>query len=152
MPEMTEVPHVKSVAHGMFQGADELLNVLFDVVVPIIVGVAGIFCARVLGLSATFHLVFGEANISGFSNTAAEGLVDGVLASVIWGSVAVSLWRAQKRVSDGARWVLRPIAAFFGGLSAGELILGVTNNIGTGPQWIATAVYELSQAAGGSPP
>ena len=148
--ELAQHTTVKNLKTGLCEGADEILNVIFDVLVPIIVLIAGFFLTDMLGLSGAFHQLFTAADIKGFSGTILEGNVDGLLAAIIWGAVAYSVWKTQEHKKDGVRWILRPIAAFFGGLALGELFNGLTAHIGYGEQLIGNAVKELVTAVEGA--
>ena len=142
MPESVEKV-ASGAAHGMFEGIGEFVDVILDIVVPILAAIAGFLLASAVGLGALFHNLFFFAQIPNFSGTQAESIVDGLLASAIWGGAALSLWRASHHDGMGFRWVVRSFATFFGGMSIRELVNGLTSSTFNEGGLLGNLAYEL---------
>ncbi len=122
--------------HGVGKGAEEaameLLDVLFLWIVPLITLIVGYLMSPAIGLSgAVGTLIDGVLGSLGVAQHVMAS-VAGLVAVVIWGTIAGTAWSLSKKIgSKYSRWILRPVATLFGGFAIGEvpaLAAGKVNN------------------------
>lgn len=120
----------KHAAHGLGKGAlkgiEELAEVFFEYILPLILVLVGILTAGALGLSGA--IATGLSDIQGISSS---GLIIGsdLIAAGIWGAAAGACWAASGIDVEYASWVLRPIAGYFTGLVIGELFAALNSQV-----------------------
>ncbi len=133
MPEVGA--EANAAAHGMAAGAKdaaiELLDVLFEWIIPLIAIIIGYVMSAAIGLSGALGtLIDGVLGSVGVSPTT-MAYIAGLLAVVIWGAIAGAMWSVQKKAGKYGMYILRPLAALFGGFAIGEipaLTKGQVNN------------------------
>lgn len=109
----------------------ELLDVLFDWVIPIITLVVGYVLSAAIGLSGLIGTaVDGVLGAAGVSSTVMNYVAD-LVAILIWGCIGAGCWAAAKKAGGYAAWILKPLATLFWGFALGEvgaLANGKVNN------------------------
>lgn len=134
------------LASGAAEGANEILDVLFDWVVPVITLVVGYVAAAGIGLSGAIGTVIdGALGSTGLSSTVMNYIAD-LIAVLIWGVIGGAMWSVASSHKGYASWVLRPLATFFWGLALGEVGALVGGKVLNGS--IGSAVNTLDGKAG----
>lgn len=113
---------IAGLGHGAERGALEILDVIFDWVVPVITLVVGYVMSASIGLSGALGTVIdGALGGTGISQTVLVYIAD-LVAVLIWGVIGGAMWSVAKSY-DGhyASYVLRPLATLFWGFALGEL-------------------------------
>ncbi|MGI0129357.1 MAG: hypothetical protein ACREEC_04285 [Thermoplasmata archaeon] len=135
--EVARVPH--EIAKDALEAAEELAEVFFKWILPILLIIVGIFVVNQIGLSGALGTAFSE-----LSSISASGviLVADLVAAGIWGGIGAALWA----FADG-KWgvyIMHPIAGLFIGFSIGELFNALAGKVGNGSIGTATSKLETS--------
>lgn len=121
----------------------ELLEVLFEWIVPILTLIVGYIISASIGLSGIIGTaVDGVLGATGVSATVMAYVAD-IAAILIWGCIGAGMWAAAQKVGGYASWILRPLATLFWGFALGEvpaLAAGKVNNgtLGTASSKLAS--------------
>ena len=119
MPEVEAA--ATGLAHGAEEAAFEILDVIFEWIVPVITLIVGYLVSASIGLSGALGTVIdGALGATGISAVTMIYISD-LIAILIWGVVAGGLWSAQHRLKGYAVWIMRPLATLFGGFALGEV-------------------------------
>lgn len=133
MPEESAGGAVKQLGHGAKEATVELLDVIFEWIVPVITLVVGYTMTATIGLSgALATIVDGALGSAGMSAAAMTYIADG-LAALVWGGIGAGMWSVSKSY-DGhyASYILRPLSTFFWGLGLGELGNALSGKVANG--------------------
>lgn len=109
----------------------ELLEVIFDWIVPILTLVVGYVMSSGIGLSGVLGTVIdGALGATGLASNVMAYIAD-LLAILIWGCIGAGLWAARNKAGEWGGYVLKPLATLFFGFALGEapnLIAGKVAN------------------------
>ena len=112
----------RGAASGAAHGAMELVDVLFEWIVPLVFVIVGFALGTAIGLSgAVWTLVDAAVGNSGLSSTVVNYIAN-FAAILIWAGIGAALWSAQH--SAGGKigmYILRPIATLFWGFALSEV-------------------------------
>ena len=112
---------VKGLANGSKEAAVEILDVIFEWIVPVITLVVGYVMAAGIGLSGALATVIdGALGSTGLSSTVMTYIAD-LIAVLIWGVIGGAMWAVAKSHAGYAAYVLRPLATLFWGFALGEV-------------------------------
>ena len=122
MPEeATPNAAIRGLGAGAKDAAMELLDVLFDWVVPLLTLIVGYVLSSSIGLSGLIGTaVDGVLGSAGVSATVMNYVAD-IVAILIWGCIGAGMWYAAKKVDGYAAWILKPLATLFWGFAFGEV-------------------------------
>ena len=128
MPDVANA--ATGIGHAAESAAFEILDVIFEWIVPVITLVVGYVLSASLGLSGCLGTVIdGALGATGISATAMVYVAD-LIAILIWGVIGGGLWAASNKV-DGkyAMWIMRPLATLFFGFALGEIGALASGNV-----------------------
>jgi len=136
MPEEAAIAHgAKAVAEDALDAAEDLAEIFFMWILPIILVLVGIFVVNQIGLSGAIGTAFSE--LGSISKTGVVLIAD-LIAAGIWGGISGVFWvaagsaRMRKATRDYAPWIMRPIAGLFTGFAIGELFNALAGKVGNG--------------------
>jgi hypothetical protein len=152
MPETeAAVAHgARAVAEDALEAAEDLAEIFFMWILPLILTLVGIFVVNQIGLSGAIGTAFSE--LTSFSQSGVV-LVADLIAAGIWGGVGATLWafsgstKVTRKDGFSAAWIMRPIAGLFTGFAIGELLNALAGKVGNGS--IGSAVSTLETKVGG---
>ena len=130
----------------------ELLNVVFDYLIPIVLVVVGVYVCHLIGLSGVLADHIDSVAPSTVSSTTVALVADlGALA--IWAAVAGAFWHLDgmhrgtgvgKTAIVG--WVMRSLAGLFTGFAIGELAAAIQGKVNSGALagWVTSGKTALA--------
>jgi len=128
----------------------ELLDVLFEWVVPLIFLLVGSYVGSSLGLSGLLYNLIDPIVPTTVTTTTMVWVVD-LLAALVWLCIGGALWHAQGQKSSGPgvvakfnlkRAVFRVLGALFMGAAIGEGYNLTQKKVGSGP--LSTASWKIA--------
>ena len=138
----------EGVAHGLTKAGTEtvgeLLNVVFDYLIPIVMVVVGVYVSTLIGLSGLIADLIDSVAPSGVSGNTVAIIAD-LSAVAIWAAAAGAFWHLDGRHRSGAAsgtaivgWVMRALAGLFAGFALGELAAAIQMKVNSGmlAKWV----------------
>ena len=145
---MVDLPAAPAaISKDVLEAAEDLAEVFFKWVLPIVLVIVGIFVCNTIGLSGALGTAFSE--LSSISQSGVVIVAD-LVAAGIWGGVGGALWG----LGGGSKWavyIMHPLAGLFIGFSIGELFNALAGKVGNGSLGGLTSKLETatSKIAGG---
>lgn len=150
MADEAAVAHgARAVADDALEAAEDLAEVFFMWILPLILVLVGIFVVNQIGLSGAIGTAFSE--LSSFSASGVV-LVADLIAAGVWGGIGAAFWSFSGHKSITAKthgyapWIMRPIAGLFTGFAVGELLNALSGKVGNGT--LGGAVSKLETKVG----
>ncbi|MCI4357349.1 MAG: hypothetical protein L3K18_09510 [Thermoplasmata archaeon] len=116
---------------GSKAAAMELIDVIFDWIVPILTLIVGYVTSSGIGLSGALGTVIdGALGATGIPSNVMAYIAD-LIAILIWGCIGAGLWASRGKAGEWGGYVLKPLATLFFGFAIGEapnLIAGKVSN------------------------
>jgi hypothetical protein len=125
----------ENALHGLGTGAKdavfELVDVIFDWIVPILTLIVGYVMSAAVGLSGALGTVIdGALGATGIGANVMAYMAD-IIAILIWGCIGAALWAGRNKAGEWGGYILKPLSTLFFGFAIGEapaLIGGKVNN------------------------
>ncbi len=141
---------LSSAGHATMEAGEEVLNILFEWIVPIITLLVGFYIGGSIGLSGAIYSLLDGVIPSSVSNTALIWSSD-LVAAAIFAAIAGGMWHVagggeSLKGANVRKWILRPLATLVGGFALSELkaLMGKTVNTGA----LGTVANQMSVKVG----
>lgn len=130
----------------------ELLNVVFDYLIPIVLVVVGVYISALIGLSGLIADLVDQVVPSTVSSQTIAIVAD-LAALSIWAAIAGVFWHldgSHRGTKVGSShivgWVMRALCGLFAGLAVGELAAAIQGKVNQGQlaNWVTAGKTALA--------
>ena len=133
---------VGGLGHGAKDAALELLDVVFDWIVPVITLIVGYVVGPAIGLSGALGTIIDGALGAAGVSAAVMAYVADFVAILIWAAIGSAMWSLQNKGGKYGKYILRPLSTLFFGFALGEVPALVAGKVNNGS--IGTAVNKVA--------
>ena len=137
---------LNSAGHAAKEAGEEVLDILFEWIVPIITLIVGFYIGGSIGLSGALYSLLDGVIPASVTQTALTWVAD-LVAAAIYAAIAGGLWSMAGGGSGKGRvnvrkWLFRPLATLVGGFALSEIGALLSKKVNTGS--LGTIAQQMS--------